>query len=110
MPTEIPWRKTLGAKLAGIGLALLGLATLFSLGTFYMLSSLKGDANWLAHSSDGRAASYQVLDLARRLLDETAEDRKLALKMELSKLVDDAERRPARLREGDPALGIPPAT
>ncbi len=109
MPKEIPWRKTLSAKVGGMTLALFVVSVVLLLVNIYTLSAIRGDAATINLSGRGRMQGYQTLYLATRLFDERGEGRARVL-AELREVMAQTERRFSQLREGVPALGIPAAT
>jgi len=101
--------KSLNAKLGGITLVLLAVSLILVVGNLYMLSTIKGGAAWMNHSSLGRMRAYQTLYLVRRMFDESGEAR-FRTRRELDEVTSLIEKRFTTLRIGDPSLGIPPAT
>src|SRR5437763_255236 len=67
MSQEIPWSRTLGARLGGIALVLLVVSLLLVGASFYTLSSLQGDAASLTLYTRGQMYSYQILYLVQVL-------------------------------------------
>ncbi len=109
MPRQTPWMKSLNAKLGGTTVVLLVVSLVLVVGNLFMLSTIKGDAAAMNYTSRGRMRSYQALYLVRRMFDESGEAR-VATRRKLTEVMRLMEERFTTLRNGDPNLGIPPAT
>lgn len=108
MPKQLPWTKSLNAKLGGITLVVLLASLVLVGGNLYLLSTIEGDAAALNFTSRGRMRSYQALYLVRRALAESGEAR-LRTQHELTEAIERMDQRFVALRNGDAALGIPAA-
>jgi hypothetical protein len=71
MARAIPFLKTLGAKLGGIGLALTVVALLFIAGNLMLLSSIQGDGATIGLFDKGGMYAYEMIYIANRLFDES---------------------------------------
>ncbi|MBI4565716.1 MAG: type IV pili methyl-accepting chemotaxis transducer N-terminal domain-containing protein [Planctomycetes bacterium] len=109
MPKDLPWHRTLNARMGGITLALFLLSLILILGNLYLLAAIRGDAAAINFSGKGRMRGYQILYLAHRLFDVTGEERAQVLS-DLQETMKLTEERFTKLRSGDEALGIPPAS
>jgi PAS domain S-box-containing protein len=108
MSQAIPWRRTLGARLGGVALALLAFILVVDLAALSLLSSLEEATRRLAYSAKTTEAGFPVHRLARSYAEASGQNRG-PLKEQLEKLSEEAAERLRRLREGDPDIGIPPA-
>src|SRR5436309_481978 len=78
MPQEIPWRKTLGARLGAALLALLVAVLLVIGGNLYLLASIRNDSSTINLLGKGRYRAYQAFALTQLLLEEKGPERKQA--------------------------------
>src|SRR5438046_2809291 len=109
MPRELSWRKTLGAKLTGITLALLAVALLLIFGNLSMLSSIQADSAQMNLYARGRFLSYEMIYLANRYFDEEPDKgRAQELQTRLNALIKQMDERYELLTKGDPEHNIPP--
>ena len=60
MARDIPWRKTLGAKLGGIALALAGVSLVLIVTNIYMLASIQGESAQIAARAN--KSSFELRD------------------------------------------------
>jgi len=75
MARQIPWRKSLGARLGSLSVAILGCAILLIVADFRMLGQIDAarvQTNILGHD---RSDAYQLLALTERLARDTGEQR-----------------------------------
>src|SRR5205085_9450355 len=75
MAREIPWRKSLGARLGSLSVAILGSAILLIVADFGMLGVIdaaRAQTNVLGHD---RSDAYQLLALTERLARDAGESR-----------------------------------
>src|SRR4051812_35447958 len=107
MSQEIPWSRTLGARLGGIALVLLAVSLLLVGASFYTLSSLQGDAASLSLYTRGQMYSYQILYYVQILASQDTEEVKGA-REELERVIGAMDQRFLALAEGDPGQGVPP--
>ncbi len=107
MPREILWRKTIGAQMGGITLALLALSVLLIVGNLTILASIQGDSASLNLFLKGRYYSYEMLALANRLFDEQDEKAKTLTREKLNELMAEMDQRFERLA-GDHAIANDP--
>lgn len=108
MATQLPWHRSLNARLGGITLALLIVSLVLILGNFYFLSLIRGDFATVSYSGRGRTG-YQLLYLSHRLFDVGGDQRAAAL-ADLRGAMERTEQRFENLRNGNVSLGIPAAT
>lgn len=109
MSKEIHWTRRLNTKLGAITLALLCVSLLLVASGLYTLSQTRGSTARINQFGNGRKQTYQYLYLAHRLFDETGASRDEVV-AELRELMDAVDDRYRILSQGDPALGIVPAT
>ncbi len=109
MPERVPWTKSLTFKLGSVVVGLLAAALFLVLGNFHLLSTIRGDTASMDLAGKGRYRAYEMLYLCRRLFEVTGEDRAKVLG-ELHEAKSRTGERFKQLRDGDPALGIAPAT
>lgn len=109
MQKDIPWTRTLGAKLGGVFLVVLAVSLMLVGANLYALSGMRGDAAAINHLGRDRARAKQMLYLAYRLPDETGE-RHVKLAAELRDAIERTDRRAQVFLQGDPTLGILPVT
>jgi methyl-accepting chemotaxis protein len=108
MPRNIPWWKTLDARLGGIVLVLFALFVAVAAANSFALSGLRGDAAAINLASRGRMRAFEMLYLLARLPYETGEARARLL-ADLREAVAKTDARFGELRGGDPSRAIPPA-
>jgi methyl-accepting chemotaxis protein len=101
MSQDIPWSRTLGARLGGVTLALLAVLLLLVLANLYTLRSVRGNAASMALFAEGRMLAYQALDLADRLAQEGGEQARKALADDLRATMERMDRRFDILQRGD---------
>ncbi len=101
MSQQIPWRRTLGAKLGSIAFVLVTLALLLVVGNLYTLSSVRGDAASLALFARGRMKCYQILYLSNSLFDEKGEEGRKQIVADLRGAIDEMDQRFETLVRGD---------
>jgi methyl-accepting chemotaxis protein len=101
MSQDIPWTKTLGARLGGVTLALLAVLLLLILANLYTLRSVRGNAASMALFAEGRMLAYQALHLANRLAQEGGEEARKALADDLRGAMERMDRRFDILQRGD---------
>jgi methyl-accepting chemotaxis protein len=101
MSQDIPWSKTLGARLGGVTLALLAVLLLLVLANLYTLRSVRGYAASMALFAEGRMLAYQTLHLANRLAQEGTEEARKPLADELRTAMERMDRRFEALQKGD---------
>lgn len=106
--SEIPWYRSLNAKLGGVVAVLLLLSLGLTVGNLYILSEIKGDAAAVNLSGKGRMRAFEMLYLTARLFDEGGGARATVL-AELRDAMVKTEERFRDLRNGNPALGVPAA-
>jgi methyl-accepting chemotaxis protein len=106
MSREIPWTRTLGAKLGGIALLLLAVSLLLILGNLYTLSAVDRDSASLTLYVRGQRYAYQMAYLINRLFDGPAEDRE-GVKNRLTELMDRMGKRYQELLQGERAVRDP---
>ncbi len=109
MPREVPWRKSLQARLGGVTVVLLAVSLLLIAGNLALLSSIRGHAALVNAFSRGRALSYRLLYQADRLFDESGRRRAEAL-ADLRDAMARMDRRFLQVLEGDPGAGVPAVT
>jgi methyl-accepting chemotaxis protein len=109
MPRQIPWRKTVGAKLGIITLGLLVLALLLVWGNLSLLASIQAEHATLSVFLRGRYENVEMLALAHRLFEEKGTSRE-QVQQRLAKVTADMEQRYQDLVGGNAALGIPPVS
>lgn len=105
MPMEMPWYRTLNARLGGLVLALL----VASLGLIALNVRRVSQVQAYAAQNDlfeqGVSQRYELLYLGERLAEEDAAG---ALRQRLREALADNDRRFGALMDGDPARSIPP--
>ena len=102
MTREIPWRKTLGARLGLLSLAILVCAVFLIAADFRMLGELdlaRAETNVLGHD---RSDAYQLLALTERLARDTGDERARTLG-EIGDVREQIDRRFASSRGGESA-------
>ncbi len=106
MAMEIPWSRTIKAKLGGI-VAVLGLLAAGLVGgNLLILSTIRGDAAAIDLAGMGRMRAFQMLYLVHRLVQEGPRNR-ADLLPELRDAMERTGSRFPELRNGDAANGIP---
>lgn len=106
MQTELPWHRTLNAKLGGLVLALLVASLGFITLSVKRVSELQAYAAQNDLFEEGVAQRYEFLYRGTRLVEETGEG--LAVpRAKLREALDGNDRRYAALMDGDTARGIP---
>ncbi|HZM49769.1 MAG TPA: hypothetical protein VFE68_04730, partial [Vicinamibacteria bacterium] len=104
MARKIPWRKSLGARLGSLSVAILGCAILLIVADFRMLAQIDAarvQTNILGH---GRSDAYQLLALTERLARDTGEQRARTLG-EVVEVRDQIDRRFEAIRQRESILG-----
>jgi methyl-accepting chemotaxis protein len=109
MAREIPWTKSLNAKLGAVLLVLLGTSLAISAANLVRLANMRGDAAKQNLFSQGTTYAYQILAYAWRLPWET-DDPRARTAGKLKDLAAANARRYEILLNGDPAAGIPAVT
>jgi methyl-accepting chemotaxis protein len=109
MSSAIPWRRTLGAKLGLIMLALLVVSFLFVLGNLWVVWLLKTDATWADHAAANRLRYYRMLHLANRLVDQSSSGERKWLRAALDREIEELDQRLRLLLTGDPLKGVYPS-
>lgn len=107
MQKNIPWTRTLGAKLGGVFLVMLAVSLMLVGANLYALSGIKGDAAAISQLGRDRERANEMLYLAYRLPDETGE-RQAKLAAALRDVIERTDRRAQVFIQGDPSLGILP--
>ena len=79
MTREIPWRKTLGARLGALSVAILVSAILLIVADFRMLGAIDGALAQTSVLGHDRSDAYQLLALTERLARDTGEERSRTL-------------------------------
>jgi PAS domain S-box-containing protein len=93
MPTAIPWRKTLGARLDGITLALAVLSLLLIAGNLGLLASLQSDRSRLGLFARSRYTGFKAAAQANRIFDEDDPDKRAAARRDLDTTITAMDRR-----------------
>src|SRR5262245_32997585 len=101
MPQEIPWRKTLGARVGGAALLLLVVSLLLFVGNFFVLSSVRGDAASMDLFGQGRTYCYEMLYHANRLFYSEDMDERTRAAKALRDTMDRMDERVETLLQGD---------
>src|SRR5580765_5387269 len=104
MAREIPWRKSLGARLGSLSVAILGSAILLIVADFQMLGEIdaaRAQTNVLGHD---RSDAYQLLALTERLARDTGEQRVRTL-AEVGEVRGQIDRRFDTVRHGESGPG-----
>jgi methyl-accepting chemotaxis protein len=109
MLADIPFRRTIGAKLGGFFLAILALGLLLMVANLYALSGIRGDAAAINQLGQGRSAANELLYVTYRLSSEGGEA-EAALAAELRDTMEGVDRRTEMFNLGDPKLGIVPVS
>jgi methyl-accepting chemotaxis protein len=109
MMDNIPWARTLGAKLSGIFLVLLSVSVMLVFVNQYMLSSIKGDAAATNQLGLGQTRAVEMLYVSYRAVNDPPE---LRGKWEalLRNIISTTDQRTRILYEGDPSLGVLPVS
>ena len=109
MARQIPWTKSVNAKLGAVLFLLLGISVVVSAMNVVRLAGMRGDAAKQMLFGEGTTYAYQVLAYTWRLPWETgaARDRTAS---KLKELAAANAQRYQVLLNGDPANGIPPVT
>lgn len=105
MSNEIPWRKTLGAKLLLLTLAMLIASAAVIGGNLNLLSSVQADVRASHIFEQGRSLSQKVSYLSVRLVHATGDERD-AVARELAAAVLENDERFRTLLDGDAAKGV----
>jgi methyl-accepting chemotaxis protein len=75
MTSEIPWRKTLGARLGSLSVAILVSAILLIVADFRMLGAIDAGMTRTSILAHDRSDAYRLLALTERLARDTADER-----------------------------------
>lgn len=106
MVNEIPWYRSLRAKLGGITLLLLVLSGLLVAANFYILSQLRDDLAATSFAGQNRPAFPMLYRLHRLPATQGAERERLIF--EIRRIMQSAEQRIETLLNGDPSIGLAP--
>jgi methyl-accepting chemotaxis protein len=109
MAREIPWTKSLNAKLGALLFVLLGISLTTSVVNLTRLGNMRGDAAKQNLFARGTTHAYQILALAWRLPWET-DDPRARTAARIRELTATNAQRFQQLLHGDPASGSPPVT
>lgn len=109
MQSDLPWTRTLAAKLGGIFLVLLIVAIGHVTGNQFFLSGIKGDAAAIRQLGLGRTEAVEMLYLSHRIVTDPPEQRSKWVS-QLREAIELKDRRTHVLYDGDPSLGILPVS
>lgn len=109
MQSDLPWTRTLIAKLSGIFFVLLVISAGLVSGNQFFLSGIRGDAAAIFQLDLGRAEARQMLYLAHRIVTDPPEQR-VNWTSQLREAIEDKDRRTRILYDGDPTLGVLPVS
>src|SRR5688572_23786451 len=109
MAREIPWTKSLNAKLGALLFLLLGISLAISGANLVRLGNMRGDAAKQNLFAEGTAHAYQILAYVWRLPWETGEPRARTVAKIREAMAQNAQRYQLLLR-GDPEARIPAVT
>jgi methyl-accepting chemotaxis protein len=104
MAREIPWRKTLGARLGSLSVAILVSAILLIVADFRMLGAIDGALAQTSVLGHDRSDAYQLLALTERLARDTGDERSRTLG-EIGAVRSQIDRRFDAVRGGETAAG-----
>jgi hypothetical protein len=99
---DVPWRKRLSTRLAGIAFALLVVSGLLVVGNHYLLAWVRGDTASMVVFSSGRMYCYEMLYLLYRLFDPNNLADRQQIAADLSDAIAREARRSGRSRRDRP--------
>lgn len=109
LPNHVRWRQRLCIRVGGAVVALLAICVLLPAANLLMLSTAQGSAAMRNHAGLAQTQARQLGYRAHRFAYETAGDERARLLTGVRAVSIDIDRLLLEVRNGAPALGIPPA-